>query len=84
MPALLVEEAELRMLLLEALQGDERVGYPVQASEVCSDQIKDVPVLRCNSHQRFGCGERFGVAAVFAQLTDADHLGFDWRRRGRA
>ena len=43
--ALLVEETEPRMLLLESLQGFQRLGYAVQASLVGGDQVKDVAVL---------------------------------------
>ena len=43
--ALLVEEAEPRMLLLQALQGCQRFVYPVQASLVGGDQVQGVAIL---------------------------------------
>ena len=82
--ALLVEEAEPRMLLLQALQGCQRLVYPVQASLVGGDQVQDVAVLGRCSRQHFGRGERFAVPPALAELTDAAHLEFDRRGRGRA
>ena len=62
MTALLVEEAEPRMLLLQALQGCQRLGYPVQASLVGGDQVQDVAIPGAAVRQRFGRGECFGRA----------------------
>jgi len=58
MTALLVQKTEPGMLLLQALQGCERVAYPVQASLVGSDQIQDVSVLWRYERKRFGGGKR--------------------------
>jgi hypothetical protein len=82
--ALLVEEAEPRMLLLQALQGGQRLVYPVQASLVGGEQIQDVTIPGRRSRQHFGCGERFAVLPSLAELTDATHLELDRRGRGRA
>jgi hypothetical protein len=64
--ALLVEEAEPRMPLLEALQGCERLGYPVQASLIGGDKVQNIAVLGRQNRQRFGRGERFDVAGSLA------------------
>ena len=71
------------MLLLQALQGFQRLVYPVQASLVGGDQVQDVAVLGRGSRQHFGRGERFAMPAALAQLTDAAHLELDRRGRGR-
>ena len=64
--ALLVEEAEPRMPLLEALQGCQRLGYPVQASLVGGNKVQNITVPGHGNRQRFGRGERFDVAASLA------------------
>jgi hypothetical protein len=54
------------MPLLEALQGCERLGYPVQASLIGGDKVQNITVLGRQNRQRFGRGERFDVAASLA------------------
>jgi hypothetical protein len=56
MTAFLVQQAELRMLSLEALQCGKRVGDAIQASQICSHQILDIAVIGRHNCYRFGCG----------------------------
>src|SRR5262249_7147766 len=84
MTALLVEKAEPRMLLLQALQGCKCLGYPIQAALICGDQVQDVAILGHRNRKRFGCGECFVVPATLTQLTNAAHLDFGRRGPGGA
>jgi hypothetical protein len=54
------------MLLLEALQGCQRLGYLLQASLIGGDKVQNITVLGRSSRQRFGRAERFDVAASLA------------------
>jgi hypothetical protein len=64
--ALLVQEAEPWVSLLQTPQGCQRLPYPVQASLVGSDQVQGVAVLGRSNRKCFGCGERFRVPTVVA------------------
>ena len=74
MTAFLVETTESRMLLLEALQSRQRLGYPVQISLVDGLQIKDINICLHRIRQRFGRSECFTVTPVSGELTDTAHL----------
>src|ERR1019366_1218758 len=78
--ALLVEEAEARMMSLQSVRGRQRLVYKVQASLVGGDQIEDVAVPGRRSREHFGGGQRFAVPPALAEFTDAGHLEF--YRRG--
>jgi hypothetical protein len=64
MTALLIQKAEPGMLLLEALQGCQRVVYPIQAALIGSDQVQDVAVLGKFSGQSLSRRQRVAMAAA--------------------
>ena len=74
MTAFLVETTESRMLLLQALQSRQRLGYPVQIALVDGLQVKGINICLRRIRQRFGPSECFTVAPVSGELTDTAHL----------
>jgi hypothetical protein len=83
-PALLVQETEFRVMLLQALQRFERIRYQAQTSLIRGSKVKKISLLSCARQQRFGGHKRFRVPAEFAELAYAAYLSLDRRVSGCA
>jgi hypothetical protein len=77
MTALLEQPAIPRVLLLEAFQSGQGLGYPVQVSLIDSHQVKDFAALGRRDRECFGRGQRFAVLSPLGQLPDTAYLELD-------
>ena len=76
MAAFLIQAAESRMMLLEALEGRERLGDFIQVPLAQRDQIEHVAVFGHLGSQRLGSPEGLCVLPALEELPYAANFPF--------